>query len=82
MYTTSSSVSSKSIPIPIRYINTPEVPEASSSSVLPVAYERLLNQSKRGLEPPENPQSSGFPWVILFTQSAVFVGVAGWKMIA
>jgi hypothetical protein len=82
MYTISSSSSLSSLPIPIRYINTPEVPESSSSSVLPEAYERLLNQSKRGLEPLENPQTSGFPWVILFTQSAVFVGIAGWKMIA
>jgi hypothetical protein len=82
MYTTSLSSSLSSLPIPIRYINTPEVPEPSSSSSLPEAYERLLNQSKRGLEPPENPRTSGFPWALLFTQSAVFVGVAGWKMIA
>jgi hypothetical protein len=82
MYTTSSSSSLSSLPIPTRYINTPEVPEASSSSSFPEAYERLLKQSKRGLEPTENPQTSGFPWVILFTQSAVFVGVVGWKMIA
>jgi hypothetical protein len=82
MYTTSSSSSISILPIPIRYENTPEVPEASSSSSLPEAYERLYEQSKRGLEPPSNPQTSGFPWVILFTQSAVFVGIAGWKMIA
>jgi hypothetical protein len=82
MYTTITSSSVNSLPIPIRYENIPEVPEASSSSSLPEAYERLLNHTKRGLEPPSSPQTSGFPWVLLFTQSAVFVGVAGWKMIA